>query len=302
MDPSWSPAGPSSPSAARASGWPWPGRGRDARPRRPRHEPSTRRAVSPDPGRVLPVVRRPALGPARRGRRIPGRAQRRPDLRLLGRDRPFPGRIAGPGVSVSGVRLGAAPALRDRPGRSGRDVGLAGGLLSGASPGANCRAIPRAGASAPQCRGALRMALSTPPGSAGRRGPAPAPRPPRIAQRRELDPADGPQPPDARRDGLCGATPGQPGSARRLDERQAPGAVRRGNPALAPVRPGPRRGRRRDLLPPPAGRRGRLAGGPRAEAAARGHGPARRAAGGGARACRPAASRSPDCRPTATGT
>ena len=35
-DPSWSPAGPSGRSAARASGWPWPGRGRDARPRRPR--------------------------------------------------------------------------------------------------------------------------------------------------------------------------------------------------------------------------------------------------------------------------
>ena len=32
-----------------------------------------------------------------------------------------------------------------------------------------------------------------------------------------------------------------------------------------------------DLLPPPAGRRGRLAGGPRGEAAARGHGPAGRA-------------------------
>ena len=127
--------------------------------------------------------------------------------------------------------------------------------------------------------------------SAGRRRSARAPRRPRVAQRRELDPADGPQPPDARRHGLRRAARR---STRRMLEARMHGelldAVGRGDPALAEVRPGPAsRAATTISVPPPAGRRGRLAGGPRAEAAARGHGPAGRAGWRGAQPAAPPA-------------
>ncbi len=46
------------------------------------HELSTRSTLSPDPGGVLPVIRRISLGPVRRSGRVPGGTGRRPDVRL----------------------------------------------------------------------------------------------------------------------------------------------------------------------------------------------------------------------------